>query len=365
MLHLNNSIAPFSIAPALAVALLLASGAATASNSVKSSDSSESSTSSSDSTAEARRQALFAEAAMLSEADRWPEAAAKIREVIAIRSSPKALVALAFAEERLDHLLEARRLLERAAEGAVAAGRLDVVQLTVDARKRLTSVTPRIRLMGPDADRIRSVEVDGLVVELVAGNFSVDPGPHDIVARADDATFEATIEIKRGSQQLVDVTLAREAEPTQATPPRVNPLTAQAQPAHDSGQADDEQPSAIPLGAVVLGVGGTMALAGGGYWYLSGRANHGDVTNQCEANGGCALDSSARYADAEERIFTGQLALGIGAASVAGGALWWFLSSGSEPGFSQETQRRDRDADVAISTAPLTGGGYVEVSGSF
>ena len=72
-----------------------------------------------DEASEAKRTTLFQEAKKLASEGRWAEASAGLREVIAIRSAPKALIALALVERELLHHLEAKRLLEQ----AVADGR--------------------------------------------------------------------------------------------------------------------------------------------------------------------------------------------------------------------------------------------------
>src|SRR5512139_4197421 len=69
---------------------------------------------------EARRTKLFQDAKRLADEGRWAEAVGPLREVVRIRSAPKALIALAVVERELVHYLEARRLLLRAIEDARA-----------------------------------------------------------------------------------------------------------------------------------------------------------------------------------------------------------------------------------------------------
>src|SRR5262245_21357060 len=72
--------------------------------------------------AEGRRTELYREGVTLGEQGDWAGAARKFREVVQIRSAPKALLALAVAEAKQGHLLEAKRINETALVDAQSAG---------------------------------------------------------------------------------------------------------------------------------------------------------------------------------------------------------------------------------------------------
>src|SRR5215470_9747095 len=98
--------------------------------------------------ASARR--LFSEATVLREAGQWAEAAAKLREAIAIKETPGLRFHLAHCEEQMGRLLAARDDYDRAdaliREGATAS---DVAALLEPARAALRERIPTLVVRAP------------------------------------------------------------------------------------------------------------------------------------------------------------------------------------------------------------------------
>ena len=109
---------------------------------------------------ESRRTELFLQGKRLADEGRWSEAVVPLREVVAIRSAPKALLALAVVERQLMHFVEARALLERAESDAKAAALEDDAAAARQALDDLEKIIPRLILAGDALDPRAAVFVD-------------------------------------------------------------------------------------------------------------------------------------------------------------------------------------------------------------
>ncbi len=287
---------------------------------------------------EVRRAELFSLGRSKAAEGKWAEAAGHFREVLALRSAPRALLALAIAEQELGHLLSARALLLRASQEAVGP------DLAADkARIELTLATllptiPRVRLVRAAGDgKVLTAHVDGKLERLVDGHFEVDPGEHEVRLRAQGfKTKRITFVAKRGEITLVQVgrlvaaeSTLEEEEPVAAAPPPPPSL------------------SRALVGPTVLGIGGlgTMAL---GFGLLAMGTGHQDDALATCAGRHMGCPESARY-DAlrgRDEIYAGDALIGVGAAALGAGVIWIIVTAASRP--STEPTKKE---PTAVPTA--------------
>ena len=91
---------------------------------------------------EQERTSLYREGVSLAEAGRWDEELKRFERVVAIRSAPPALVALATAQEKTDKLASAKRTFLRAEADARAAGDADLAQKAEKRSRRSMAAFP-------------------------------------------------------------------------------------------------------------------------------------------------------------------------------------------------------------------------------
>ncbi len=313
----------------------------------------------------ARREALFSEATALSEQGRWREAADKIRQVLAMRSSPKALVALGYALINLDRLIEARMTLLRAREEATATKRTAALTMADAALARLETLTPRVTFRPRDDAPVTAVEVDGHPAELLGGEVAIDPGEHRLVVHAGDGAWETVVTLQRGERVTVDATTLRplnEPTPRAVLAPVTEAPAKSAAPAAAAVSASPpaavEPTAAFPWGPTLLGAVGLLAAGTGTYLYFGGRADHAAAIGACSPTKDCGSTAwDPAFEDAAGKMLTGDVLLGVGGALVAGGAVWWLVVGEPSGG------RAEPSATLRI--APIEGGAYGSVRGRF
>jgi hypothetical protein len=143
--------------------------------------------------------------------------------------------------------------------------------------------------------------------------LEVDPGKHAVRAEAPDhAPFEEKVELAEREEKSITVTLT--ATPS-APEERAAPVAASQAPA---AEAPPAKPRIVPLivagaGAVTLSVG-----LGLGYVAIQKRQDACGDSNFCEPN---QLESGRSTARASTIVTS------IGAATLAGGLVWYFLSA--------------------------------------
>lgn len=283
---------------------------------------------------EARRTQLFEQAKKLADEGRWGEAAGPLREVVQIRSAPKALMALGVVERELLHLLEARRLLSQAAADAraasLAADEKQALALLADLDPRI----PRVELDGAADVPGLTAFVDDAPAEIVEGRFvRVDPGKHTLRLEAPGRPAQrapVTVELK----QTVHVAVERAPE-GQPPPPS-------AAPAPPPAAAGDDGPSTGALvGAILLGGGGAAVGVTGAVLMAMGANAQDDVREKCGGGTeGCPISLKPQAEEGERNIILGDVLVGVGGAAFVGGAIWLSVELATAGGASRELARR-------------------------
>ena len=258
-----------------------------------------------DSPSERERTALFKEGRVLSDQGRWSEAAERFRRVVALRSAPKALVALAFAEEHLGHLLEARRLYEAALRDAQALRLPEEEQLATQGLRLLVPRIARLSVTLPSDAGDAQLLVDGASVAPRSGDVEVDPGEHRLEARAAGRRpFQTTARVSEGGRAEV-----RSARPRLRA--REAAVGARKPPPPGS--------SAVRTAGFVAGGGGLAAVAASVVFGAVALAKKNELDRTCPIPDRCTSDgvSTAEAGQAAATVSTiifvvGASSLGLG-----------------------------------------------------
>jgi len=180
-----------------------------------------------------------------------------------------------------------------------------------------------------------TVEMDGKVVaEKITGRpISVDPGPHNFVF----------IHPKRGLVRLSETARvgdkARVLEVTFA-----DPLAKPAAVDKSSGAAPESH-GGVPAMTYVLGGLGVVALGGFAYFRISGVNDYNAKNDQCSP--GCNPDD----VDPIRKKFTySYVSLGVGIASLAGAAAFYFVGRNGSPSVQASLAPRSDGAMAGLKT---------------
>ncbi len=264
--------------------------------------------------AEARRTALYQQGRALAAAERWAEAAAKFRDVIVIRSAPKAFIALAYVEERRGRLLVAKRLLVRARKNAANQGLDKDVAVAENRIMHVDSRLARVRLVLPPGVSDVKIAVDGRPASLVDGVLELDPGKHRIaVIVPGRRSFRSSIEVEERETRDVLVKLPLRGISVDDQEEAASPV---------DGRDQDEVAS--PVGPIVLGAGGLALVAVAIGLIVDGQAQQSYVEEHC-TDMVCPEKWEDYNAEAAAEIVAGDVLIGLGAPMMAGALLWGLL----------------------------------------
>jgi hypothetical protein len=274
---------------------------------------------------EKERTSLYREGVALAESGRWGEALERFQRVVALRSAPRALIALAAAEEHVGRLVSAKRTYGKARDDARAEHDDAVVSKAEAALAALDPRIPKLALALPAKTVGAEARLDGTLIEVSAQGVEIDPGVYRLVVSAPGRRpFEERLVIAAGQRRDIAVDLGP------AGPGESAPLLA------EERKADLPAPRAHagpPLGAWILGGAGLAAAAVGLAVRLQARSVYDDAAKVGDIDRGNA---------ARDRMVVGTIVAAAGLGILAGGGLWW-----------------------AISPSPPVGGAAVAVSGSF
>lgn len=292
---------------------------------------------------EQRRTLLFKEGRSLGDAGKWSEAADKFREVVAIRSAPKALIALAIAEERQGHLAAAKRLYEKARFDARLTDLKAEEETASQALRQLAPRVPGVSLRIPPDVRGVSVTVDGKPADLEGGEIDLDPGERALVVSAPGRTdFQATVSVVEGKRSELTVSF---------------PVGATAKPGGEV--ADTGGIGLPPLGAMILGGVGVAAGVTGVVLLAVGKGQERGVVDACGGTE-CPLSLKPEADASAAKIIAGDVMLGLGGAALIGGGVWWFLSRGKP-----KAQADSPANEARVTFGPAPRGAWISVQSTF
>ena len=265
--------------------------------------------------AEERRTRLFKEGKAAADAGQWLEAAAKFRQVVAIRSAPKALIALGVAEEHLGHLLAAQAAFKQAREEAADKALTDDLKTANAALEALRPRIPKLVFAPSDAFTGAALELDGARATPTSGELPVDPGEHTLSAAAPGkGTFRTTLTVGEGERRQVSVTFSTSPAPTGssgADPP-------------DAGRS-----VAPPVGAMMLGGAGLLLAGLVAGPYGAGSCQYRKSEKLCPG-AACTTDVAAKGNDGRSQMIIGDAFMVVGAAAAIGAGIYWAVSATSK-----------------------------------
>ena len=285
---------------------------------------------------EQQRTALYREGVALAEAGQWAEALKKFQAVVAIRSAPAALVAMATAQEKLGMLASARRTYSRAHDEARAIGDQALAEKAASKYAAIQLRVPRLAIhISGRSPSDAVVTVDGDRVELsTGGEVEVDPGEHRVaVTVVGERPFEQRVQVAEGQRQELSVDVA-------PTPPVAT--------AKSSGP---------PLGPLILGGAGIVTAGVAAIVYANARSTY-DEGADCKSLS-CA-DKIKSANDVRGTVLASSIVVGTGVAAVGGAALWWVLSA-----HAHGSDSRGAASATRVSVAPTPGGYWVQLERAF
>lgn len=325
---------------------------------------------------EAERTKIYREGQKLADAGRWAEAAEKFRQVIKLRSAPKAIVALAFAEEKQKHLLEARELYRAAVAEANAAGLSKEFETARDSIGNVDAAIPRIVLGLESGVTLDQIKVDDKVVSVVGTTLEVDPGQHSVVLIARGyQPFSTSIVVNEGNRVTLQVKLvAADVAPQPASSASSQGSSSPRAPANPptdaSSSKSPEKRSPSRVGPIVVASAGVVFVAVGTALVVAARNDYDSALSLCGGSKACPKSVepivSPKIDDARDKVRTGDLAIGVGVAAVLGaGGWWWFQSrsASSSAGDSHESFRRPQR--IAVDAVVTSTDRSITVQGSF
>jgi hypothetical protein len=300
---------------------------------------------------EEERAALYREGLSLAETGRWEEALRKFQAVVAIRSAPRALLALATAQDKAGHLVDAKKTYDQTRADAQAAKDAELVKKASAALAALEPRMPHLTIRLAPGTTGAEVSVDD-APRPTAETFEVDPGEHRVVVRAPGMRpFEERFRVFEREPKEISVTLFAE-EPT--PPAEVAPAPPTVLPEHGS------EWSGPPLPAIVLGGAGVAAMVTGFVVRANGQAAYDDATAACRDGRCTSAEAVDNGNSARGRMVAGTVVSVVGGLAVVGAGVWWLLSSDTSRRASVSGPLRAR-----LDASPATNGGWVGVSGSF
>jgi hypothetical protein len=268
---------------------------------------------------EQERAVLYREGIALAEAGRWAEALEKFERVVAIRSAPRALIALATAEEKSGKWLRAKRTYERTLVDAKADGETDLVLQADAALRGLEPRIPRVNLSFAPSLAAAQATLDGTPLTSPMGPIEMDPGEHRVLVRASGMSpFERTFQISAGAHETLSI-----------APPTDDALRSSMK--FDSSPPVDPRPGGAfrspPMATWILGGAGIAATAVGWIVRSNGRAQYDEAGASCTGNRCASSDLADRGNAGREQMLAGTVVSAIGVAGIAGAGVWWVVSA--------------------------------------
>jgi hypothetical protein len=300
---------------------------------------------------------LFKEANELYNAERWDEAARKLRQAIAIKDTPGLRYHLAHCEQNMGLLVEAMLNYDRARE-LIAAGSeaRDVAAMLPEAQRALARRVPSMVIVSPSGVKDVKASIDGQTVasSVLGRPAPVNPGRHRVRAWAPGyLDYDAEVSINEGERRVVSLRFTKEPSPKAERPEK-----APARPSPRSSPGLSTRTyvlvGEVAVTTAALAVGVTFAIAGSHADDRVARANDrvdrvasqsgvppdcgmatGDVLESCHDLSD-AVDDRNRY---ELLSTAGFVGAGVGALATLATYLFW----------------PDRPAELSVSAGAGTG----------
>jgi hypothetical protein len=287
-------------------------------------------------------EALAEEGAKLMSKGDYERGCKKFEESALLDESPARLIVLATCHERRGKVASAWATFGEAAELAEARGEPKRLTQARDSQKRLEPMIGRLKIIVPDDAQTEDLVItrDGAPMSYALWGLpiAVDPGPHVIrVTAPGRLAWQVEIGMMPGpSTVLVRIPVLQ----VDADPPRTDrerllldrrgPMTQPASfPSSSVGTAAEPTASDTSAGrtqrtvGIVLAGTGVTSLIVGTVFALAAKSTHDDLAQMCVGNT-CPAAAVALLDQERAQSARANVALGIGLAALAGGAVVYF-----------------------------------------
>jgi tetratricopeptide (TPR) repeat protein len=288
---------------------------------------------------EQERTALYRQGVALAEAGQWAEALKKFQAVVAIRSAPAALVAMATAQEKLGALATARRTYSRAHDDARAIGDQALAEKASAKFAALQSRVPRLAIrLSTMSLTAAVVTIDGdRVLPSADGDVEVDPGEHRVVVTtAGQLPYEQRAQVAEAERKELSVDFA--------------PIPPKESAAPSSGP---------PLGALILGGAGIATAAIGAIVYANALSTYNAGKDAQSCRDPSCVDKVNQGNDARATVLASSIVTLTGIAAIGGAGVWWLFSPRAHDSSQGTTSA------THVSVGPTRGGYWVQLEGAF
>lgn len=329
----------------------------------KSQDSKSQDSKNQDSKDEAAR-SLFRDARKLASDGQFAEACPKFEESLKLDPGIGTRFNLADCWEHTGRLKGAQDAFLEVARAAHDKGQTDREEV---ARARAHALDEKIPRLGIEAKEMTDgldVLLDGKSVDRArwAAGERLDPGPHDIEAKAPKKkTWSLHVEFAASADKVTIMVPKLEDEaPKEAAPPDVTAAAAEPAKEAPAEPASTQRPTAVNQTLKVLllsGAGTGVLLAGTGFAIY--KLSNDNAKGVCPSSTGCSADDVQRHSgyvdDAATGRAIGYLGLGLTSAALIGLGV-----------VTITTSSRGDSAHAGVSAAPLVGGAWgASVRGRF
>lgn len=292
------------------------------------------------------RRALIEHAGAARDRGDHAEALSLLRQAAARRMSPSLAIFIAEEERQTGDLLraiaDARVALAGITQNATLANRDTLLEQAGMLMAQLQAATARITVAVPtDCPQGTSVTLNGSPLRESYWRAEVDvlPGAQTVVVEAPGhRVVRERVSITAGRSVVVPVSLVPETPTTTQSPtvPAPTPVTPTA-PTESTAPTEPSSGGGAGAGPwVVMGAGAlSFALAGVFYGLRQGALSDRDAA--CGSTEGTCVGNAAAVSQAMQSQDSAgtfntltNAALGVGAAAVVGGGLWWLLGRRGE-----------------------------------
>jgi hypothetical protein len=256
--------------------------------------------------------AAFKEASSLAEQKRWSAACDRYAYSLKLHRAALTLYSLGVAQREAGRLVAARASFQAfLAEPATATTQSYVEPARSAIAELRTRIATLVIVLVPGPVPAATVTIDGVALPpgTLAQRQAVDPGAHDIVARAPGrAEARAHLTLPEGGWVTQTLTLTPQASSAGAGSPPLADPPADGKPETPDGPKPrgERWPRALPIGLLA---GGGAAIAGGVTLGLVGLA---DAHSAPSATGPAASDARTKGIAGDVLAGTGIAAAGVG-----------------------------------------------------
>lgn len=289
---------------------------------------------------------LYVEGVKLLAKGELEKAVERFEKALALERSAPLLFNLGQAQLKLGRLVAAKKSLLEAVALAEKKGPKNIVELASSALGELGDRVPQITIESPKGVSGAKIQLDGAPVMANGKGIDVDPGHHEVVVTASGyERLKVSLDLSEGDRERVV--------------PKLVPVGKGGVEPEPEAVVPEKERGSVPVGPLVLGGVGVVALGAAGYFYLQVK----DLEDERKAlwkESGCPGptcpngepdDAATLREDAESKARLGNILLGVGATAVVAGGVWYYFAS------------RPKKSEAAVLVTPVPGGAVL--SGRF